>query len=474
MSIAHQATRPSDEPAASEDFGTTRMVADLRRSFDSGRTRSLSWRVDQLRALKTMCIEREADILDALAADLGKPRLEAYSTELIYTVNSIDYTIKYLKQWMEPDKVATPLITQPGSSHIHKDPLGVVCIIAPWNYPFGLVTSPLIGSIAAGNTSIVKPSEVTPETSSVCARLIPEYLDSSCTKVLEGGIPETTALLTQKFDHILYTGNGTVGRIVMTAAAKNLTPVTLELGGKSPVIVDREANLEVAAKRIAWGKWSNSGQTCVAPDYVLAHRDVHDELIDILRRTVIEFYGDDPQRSKDYGRIVNTRHHKRLMALMDSGDTVIGGEGDEADRYIAPTILKNVSADSTAMQGEIFGPILPVLKVGDVEEAIRFINARPKPLALYIFSENKDVARRVIGSTSSGGASINHTWMHLAVPELPFGGVGESGMGAYHGKASFETFTHHKSVLNKPTMLDAPIMYPPFTGFKEALLKKLL
>jgi aldehyde dehydrogenase (NAD+) len=473
MATAHH-THPSNEPRASNDFGTTKMVEELRHCFEGGRTHARAWRVEQLRALKAMCIERKADILDALAADLGKPRLEGYSTEVSYTSNSVDYALDNLDAWMAPEKVATPIITQPGSSHIHKDPLGVVCIIAPWNYPFGLVTAPLIGAIAAGNCSLLKPSEVTPETSALCARLIPEYLDPSCTKVLEGGIPETTALLEQRFDHIFYTGNGHVGRIVMAAAAQHLTPVTLELGGKSPAIIDVDARLDVTAKRIAWGKWSNAGQTCVAPDYVLAHRDIHDEFLNALQKTVHEFYGDDPQRSKDYGRVVNARHHKRLMALLDSGDVAVGGQGDEADRYIAPTVLKNVSPDSAVMQDEIFGPILPVLKVDDVDEAIRFVNQRPKPLALYVFSENKSTQRRVVDRTTSGGASINHTWMHLAVPELPFGGVGASGMGAYHGKASFDTFTHRRSVLTKPTLLDPPIMYPPYSGFKEAVLKRLL
>ncbi len=477
MSIAHDTqveSAPNRHEAREDDFGTTRMVAELRRSFDSGRTRPYAWRADQLRALKAMCVERQDEILEALAADVGKPRLEAYGTEVAFTINGIDYTLGHLKSWMAPEKVTTPLITQPGKSRIHKDPLGVVFIIAPWNYPFNLLAAPLMGAIAAGNCALLKPSEVTPETSALFARLVPEYLDPSCIKVLEGGVPETTAALKHKYDHIFYTGNGSVGRIVMAAAAKHLTPVTLELGGKSPCIVDRDAHIAVTAKRIAWGKWSNAGQTCVAPDYVLAHRDIHDELVEVLAATVQEFYGDDPQRSKDYGRIVNARHHKRLMALMDSGEVVIGGKGDESDRYIAPTILRDVRPDAPVMQDEIFGPILPVLKVDDVDHAIRFVNERPKPLALYIFSEDKGVQRRVVERTTSGGAAINHTWMHLAVPELPFGGVGESGMGAYHGRASFDTFSHHKSVLNKSTKMDPPVMYPPFTSFKESVLKRLL
>ena len=477
MSVAHESVASSVEAEANpspRDFGTRAMVDKLRSSFDSGRTRPMQWRVAQLEALKRMMTEHEADILDALAADLGKPHLEGYAAEIGYSKGAIDHTLKHLRQWMDWDKVATPMVAQPGTSRIYKEPLGVVLIIAPWNYPFGLVISPLMGAIAAGNCALVKPSEVTAETSAVLASLLPEYLDASCIAVLEGGVPETTALLEQRFDHIFYTGNGTVGRIVMAAAAKHLTPVTLELGGKSPCIVDRNSNLDVAARRIAWGKWYNNGQTCVAPDYILAHHVVHDRLIDKLCATVREFWGDDPQRSKDYGRIVNQRHHRRLMALMDNGRIALGGNGDESDRYIAPTILRDVSPDSAIMQDEIFGPVLPVLEVGDIDEAIRFVNARPKPLALYVFSESKTAQQQVIARTSSGGACINHTWMHLAVHDLPFGGVGESGMGGYHGKASFDTFSHHKSVLNKPTMLDPSIMYPPYTGFKEAILKRLV
>jgi aldehyde dehydrogenase (NAD+) len=474
MTVSHQPGPAATTNTAEDDFGAAAVVEDLRRAFDTGRTRSYHWRVEQLRALKALCSEREDEICDALAADLGKPRLEGFSTEVAYTIGAVDYTIKHLKKWMAPRKVPTPLVTQPGKSHIHSEPLGVVLIISPWNYPFQLCTVPLVGALAAGNCALLKPSEVTPETSALLARLVPQYLDTSCVRVFEGGVPETTAVLDQRFDHIMYTGNGTVGRIVMAAAAKHLTPVTLELGGKSPVIVNDDANIDVAAKRIVWGKFSNAGQTCVAPDYVLVHRDVHDVLVTKMADAVRDFYGHDPQTSKDFGRVVNERHHRRLMALLDSGDIVVGGEADEADRYIAPTILKNVSPDSPVMQDEIFGPILPVLGVDDVNDAVRFINARPKPLALYVYSEDEGVGEDVVARTSSGGVTINHAWMHLAVPELPFGGVGESGMGAYHGRASFDTFSHQKSVLTKPTAMDPPIMYPPYTSLKEALLRRLL
>jgi aldehyde dehydrogenase (NAD+) len=381
-------------------------VDGVRRAFDRGATRSLAWRLRQLDGLASFLKERESDILAALAADVGKPKLEAYSTEVAYVATEIADARRALRRWAKPTKVSTPLVLQPGKSYVQTQPLGVVLIISPWN--------------------------------------------------------------------ILYTGNGTVAQIVMAAAAKHLTPVTLELGGKSPTLVDASANLAVAAKRICWGKFSNAGQTCVAPDYVLAHEAVHDRLIEQLVDTVRAFYGPDPRQSDDYGRIVNARHHRRLAALLDSGTVVVGGEVDESDRYIAPTILRDVSPDSAVMAEEIFGPILPVLRVGSMDEAVAFVNRRPKPLALYLFAEDERVQRDVVERTTSGGASVNHTWMHLANHDLPFGGVGASGTGAYHGKAGFDCFSHHRSVLVKSTSLDAPIMYPPYDETKRKLLRFLL
>lgn len=473
MSNAQTQTFSGDpsEPAAQQGRA---VVAALRSTFERGVTRSYEWRAEQLRGIIRMCKACSGEISEALAADVGKPNLEGFSTEIAHTAGSAAHMLKHLRSWMDPEKVSTPLVTQPGKCRIHKDPLGVVLIISPWNYPFGLCMNPLMAALAAGNCAVVKPSEVTPHTSALLAHRLPEFVDAQAVKVVEGGIPETTDLLEQRWDHIFYTGNGTVGRIVMSAAAKHLTPVTLELGGKSPCVVMPDADLDVTARRIAWGKWTNAGQTCVAPDYVLVHRDVHQSFVDKLAATVREFWGPDPQQSKDYGRVVNARHHKRLMALMDSGEVVQGGQGDEADRYIAPTILDHVSPDSPAMRDEIFGPILPVLEVADFAAAIEFINARPKPLALYLFSEDKAQQRQLVERTSSGGVTMNHAWMHLAVHDLPFGGVGESGMGAYHGKTGFDVFSHHKSVLTKPFAMDPPILYPPYTKLKEAVLRKLL
>lgn len=456
------------------DASIAKLVAGVRGTFESGRTRPLAWRMKQLDGLRRFIKEREREILDALHSDVGKSALEGYSTELGFTLSDIEYIEKRLPGWMKPERVSVPLISQPGSARVYREPLGVVLIIAPWNYPFQLLIDPLVGALAAGNGAVLKPSEVAPATSAVVARWLPEYVDHDAVKIVEGGVAETTALLAERFDHIFYTGNGTVGRVVMTAAAKHLTPVTLELGGKSPCYVDRDADLEVAARRIMWGKFTNAGQTCVAPDYILAHSAIHDRLLELCRSTLQSFYGGDPKRSADYGRIVNGRHHQRLMKLMGSGKIVVGGDADEAARYIAPTILRDVSPDSPVMADEIFGPILPFLSVSGPDEAVRFVNARPKPLALYIFSSSEATQERILGATSAGGVSINHTLFHLAVHGLPFGGVGESGMGAYHGRLSFETFTHRKAVLRKPTALDPSLLYPPYDDSKTKWIRRLM
>lgn len=450
------------------------LVGRLRGTFDTGITRSIAWRLRQLDGVARFLEEGESVIVEAVQADLGKPTIEAVGAEVRFTAGDVAHARRHLASWMKPERVSSPLATQPSTSRVHKDPLGVVLVIAPWNYPVQLAVAPMAGALAAGNCVIVKPSEVAPNTSAMLARHLPEYLDQDAVAIVEGAVPETQALLEERFDHIFYTGNGAVGRIVMGAAAKHLTPVTLELGGKSPCIVDRDCDLAVTARRIVWGKFYNAGQTCVAPDYVLAHAAVHDELLERMRSTLVEFFGADPRQSADFARIINARHHKRLMAMIGSGELVAGGEADEEARYIAPTILRDVAPDSPVMAEEIFGPILPVLKVADVEEAIGFVNRRPKPLALYIFSGDAKAQEAVVTRTSSGGMSINHVWLHIAVPDLPFGGVGESGMGAYHGKASFDTFTHRKSVLKKPFALDPPILYPPYSATKEKWLRRLL
>jgi aldehyde dehydrogenase (NAD+) len=469
-SIEPTVAAPGSEPA-------TDVVKRLRFTFDAGRTRPVEWRKEQLHALKRMLADGEPAFIAALQRDLGKSAVEGFVTEIAMVRAEIDYTLRHLDGWLKPARVSVPVKQQPGSARIHRDPLGVVLIIGPWNYPIQLMLAPLVGALAAGNAAVLKPSEVSEHSSRALALLVPKYLDSEAVAVVEGGVRETTALLDERWDHIFYTGNGTVGRVVMTAAAKHLTPVTLELGGKSPTIVDRSANLDVAARRIAWGKYINAGQTCVAPDYVLVDRGVEGPLAARLRDTVRQFYGDDASISPDYGRIINDRHFARLTRLLDdegAGEVIYGGERDETNRYLAPTALRGTDPTAPIMQEEIFGPVLPLIAVDDVDAAVDFVNAREKPLALYVFAEDADVSNRVVANTTAGGVCVNATVFHLAVPGLPFGGVGASGMGAYHGRATFETFSHAKSVLTKPTGIDPSIAYPPYQGIKAKLLRRLL
>ena len=454
------------------------MIADLvrqcREAFDRGTTRPLEWRRAQLHALVRMLRENEKDFAAALKADLGRGPEEAWLYDIGFSITEIELMLKNLKKWTAPRKVPTPVVAKPGSSRRIPEPLGVVLVIAPWNYPVQLLLVPAAGAIAAGNAVIMKPSEVSSETSAVLARLVPKYLDASAIRVVEGGVPETTELLAQRFDHIFYTGNGTVGRVVMRAAAEHLTPVTLELGGKSPTIVDASADLDVAARRITWAKFVNSGQTCVAPDYVLAHRSVADTLVAKIAETISEFYGADPSASKDYSRVISPRHFDRLVGMLDSGTARVGGQHSREDRFIAPTVLVGVSPESKVMQEEIFGPILPVIEVDSMDDAVAFVRSRPHPLALYVFAEDKSVCDAVVGSTTSGGVTVNGTIMHMTGPHLPFGGVGESGMGAYHGQAGVDVFQHLKPVLKRSTKLDPSIAYPPYTKRKFSIIKKLV
>lgn len=446
------------------------LVERLRATFDSGKTRPLAWRREQLEGLLRYGKEQSGRLAEALHADLRKPAFEAYAADIGQVSNEAKHALKNLNKWTKPEKVGrVPML---GRCVLMRDPLGVVLIIAPWNYPVGLLLSPLVGAIAAGNAAVLKPSEVTAHTSAVLAETLPNYIDPDAFALVEGGVEETTALLDQRFDHILYTGNGQVGRIVMEKAARTLTPVTLELGGKSPCIVDSTADIETTARRIAWGKFMNAGQTCIAPDYLLVEESVQEPLIAALQKSVKQFYGDDSQSSDDYARVVNERHHGRLTKLLEGQEVAFGGKTDAADCFIEPTVLKNVAPDAAIMQNEIFGPILPVLKVRDVNEAIAFVRAREKPLALYIFSGDEAVAEKVLEETSSGGATVNGTIMHIGDSRMPFGGVGESGMGSYHGRSSFETFTHRKATLRRGLRFDIKMMYPPYTKFRTNMVKK--
>jgi aldehyde dehydrogenase (NAD+) len=397
-------------------------------------------------------------------------------TDLQPVASEVGYMLRQLDRWAKPERVGVRAVLRPGRATIVAEPLGVVLVIAPWNYPVHLLLMPMACALAAGNAVVGKPSEVSAMTSAALARWVAEYLDRDAVAIVEGDAEVATALLAERWDHIFYTGNGRVGRVVMEAGARHLTPVTLELGGKSPVIVDKGANLDAAARRVAWGKFVNAGQTCIAPDYVLVDRTVEKEFLDALARAVRSFYGGDPQSSPDYARIVSERHWDRLHKLLDStspGQVVVGGAGDRTSRYLPPTVLKDVGWDEPVMGDEIFGPILPVLAVDSLDEAISVVGSHAKPLALYLFAEDQAVIDRVVANTSSGGVGVNVTLLQIALPGLPFGGVGPSGMGAYHGKAGFDTFSHRKAVFQRPTALDPPIAYPPYTKLKQRLLRKL-
>lgn len=461
-------------PPTFDTTAAAAMVEGLRSTFNSGVTRPLEWRRHQLQQMIRMLEENEPRFLAALKTDLGKPDIEGFITDIAFVTSEVKMMIKNLKKWNRPQRVSTPIVTMPARSRLIPEPLGVVLVIAPWNYPVQLLLVPAAGALAAGNTVVLKPSEVSSATSQVLAELVPAYFDQSAVALVEGGVAETTALLEQRFDHIFYTGNGTVGRIVMTAAARHLTPVTLELGGKSPVIIDESANLPVAARRIAWGKWLNAGQTCVAPDYVLVKDTLKPIFIEELNKAIRDFYGSDPQTSDSFGRIVSMRHFDRLRHLMTGGRTVIGGDSSTDDRYIAPTVLTDVDLQSPLMQEEIFGPLLPVIPVASVDEAIQFVNSRPHPLALYVFAQRSSVIDQVLAETTAGGVTVNGTLMHLTNPNLPFGGVGESGMGGYHGKAGVRLFQHMKPVLIRGTRIDPSLAYPPYTERKKKIFRKVL
>jgi aldehyde dehydrogenase (NAD+) len=443
-----------------------------REFFRTGQTRSLEFRQAQLAKLKRYILEYQDEVLAAVKADLNRSTFEGYFE--IAALSEIKYAQKHLKEWMQPKKIKTSIEQFPGSAFIQPEPLGVALVIAPWNYPFQLTMSPLVGAIAAGNCAIVKPSELAANTSKVIAKIIRTAFDPEYIAVVEGDAATSQALLAEKFDHIFFTGGTEIGRIVMAAAAKHLTPVTLELGGKSPCIVDAEVNLEVAAKRIVWGKFINAGQICIAPDYLLVDRRIKTELLALIKQNIQAFYGENPIASPDFCRIISDRHFQRLAGFLDNGNVVIGAQTDAAQRYIAPTVLDNVTWDDPVMQDEIFGPILPVLTYDNLDEAIAQVVDRPKPLALYFFSNNAKHQDQIVAQTSSGGLCINDTVMQISLTELPFGGVGDSGIGAYHGKASFDLFSHYKSVLKKGLWFDLAWRYAPYTMKQVDQIKKIV
>ena len=432
-------------------------------------------RIENLKKLKNSIKKYENNIINALNIDLGKPEFEAYSNEVGFVYSTIDYFIKNLKSWTKVKKVKNDAAQLPGKSYIYKSHYGAVLIIGPYNYPFQLLTEPLIGAISGGNTVILKPSEYAAKTEAIVEKIIKETFDEKYIAVVTGDYKVNSQLLDLEFDYIFFTGSVNVGKIVMEKASKHLTPVTLELGGKSPVIVDNTANLKVSAKRILWGKLTNAGQTCVAPDYILAHEDIYEELIKEFENVIIEFYGQDIINSKDFGRIINDRHMNRLNAILehDKNKITFGGEVDFEKRYISPTIIRDVTLEDAVMNEEIFGPIIPVIKYKNMEDIKYYISHHKNPLALYVFSEDENFFEDIINRFSFGGGCVNDTISHVASAYLPFGGIGSSGMGNYHGKASFDTFTHTKSIVKKSTKIDLKLVFPPYKD-KIKLIKKVM
>ena len=447
------------------------LVERLRANFNAGLTRPLKWRRAQLDALQRMLEENEEAIAGALHADLAKPAQEVVLGETALLFTEIRHARARVERWARAHKVDTPLVAQPGRSFIQPEPLGVALIIGAWNYPIQLVLAPLIPAIAAGNCAVLKPSEITPNASRVLAELVPKYLDREAFAVVEGAVPEATALLEQKWDHVFYTGGAAVGRIVMKAAAEHLTPVTLELGGKSPAIVDDSADLKSAARRLAWGKALNAGQTCIAPDYVLVSKAQKEPLIQALRQQFRKMLGPDPLASDDYAAVVNERHFERLTGLLKQGRAVIGGQAETATRKIAPTVLTDVEPDSGLMREEIFGPILPVIEVNDLDDAIEFVRRGDKPLSAYLFTRSRTSEKKFLRELACGSVCINDVMMFMSVPDLPFGGVGMSGMGQYHGQAGFDRFSHLKSVIRRGRFPEITIRFAPYSELKTKLLR---
>jgi len=442
--------------------------------FASGRTRDLDFRRDHLKRLKQALFSYEERIFDAFWEDLHKARFEVFGTEIGMVSKEIALHIQKIRKWAKPRKILTDAFNFYSTSRVYHEPYGVVLIMSPWNYPLQLALLPLVGAISAGNCVMLKPAHYSRHVSEVIRELISETFDPAYISVMTGGRDINQAILNERFDFIFFTGSPPLGKIVMEKAARHLTPVTLELGGKSPCIVEPDADVDVAAQRICFGKFLNAGQTCIAPDHLLVHVDVKERLIQAMTRCIQRFYGQDPEQSPDFARIITDEQFRRLERLMHSAGTIIhGGRVNPATRYIEPTLIGNITPDDPIMQEEIFGPLLPILEYKGIEEVIDQINGREKPLALYLFTASKGVIDRVLSATSSGGGCVNETIMHVSNPRMPFGGVGNSGMGSYHGKASFDTFSHHRSILRKTTLFNPTLAYPPYKN-KLRFLRRLL
>ena len=452
------------------------IVSGQRAYFKAGRTRPATWRIEQLEAIRRMIDESREDMYEALWHDLRRNKVDADLMDVDFNIREADYALDHLEDWMKQERIHTPLLMEPGHVRLRRDPLGVTLIIGAWNEPYMLTLAPLVAAIAAGNTAVLKPSEIGEATAQQTAEMVPRYLDPDAVAVVLGGIPETTALLDQKWDLIFFTGSPPVGKIIHQAAAKNLTPAVLELGGKNPTIVHSSAHVKSAARRIAYGRFMNSGHICTAPDHVLVWPEVKDELVVELKNAITDFYGDDPKQSPDYGRVINRRNFDRLVTFLDNGTVAAGGTTDPDELYIAPTVLVDVPVDAPIMQEEVFGPILPVLEIDSVEAVIDWVNERPRPLGLYVFTEDEDVAESIFDATNSGDACVNDCAVHPLVPELPFGGVGNSGMGKYHGRWGYEAFTNARGVLYHSAHIDPGVKYPPYTEHttERKLMDKLL
>lgn len=448
-------------------------IAAHREYFSTGITRDYGFRIDNLQKLKKAISRYEKKINESLKKDLNKSPFEAYVTEIGFVQEEISYHIHNLKKWMKPTRVRTDLVNFHSRSYILHEPFGLVLILSPWNYPFQLLLEPLTGALSAGNCAVLKPAHYSENTSEVIRELVAETFDPRYVSIFTGDREVIQELLGHRFDYIFFTGSTYLGRIVMEKAARYLTPVSLELGGKSPCIVEDDADLDVAARRLTFGKLINSGQTCIAPDYFLVNRRIKKDLIERIKKYITASYGPDPHASPDYGRIINDAQFDRLTGLIKTGNVVFGGAFDKKDRYISPTILDNVCPDDPIMQEEIFGPIFPIVEYDTIDEVISFINSREKPLAFYLFTSSRKKEKMILARTTSGGGCVNDTMVHLTNPRLPFGGVGYSGMGRYHGKSSFDTFSHHRSILAKSTWLDIPLRYPPYCG-KLGLAKKAM
>lgn len=446
-----------------------------REYFSTGETKDINFRIEKLKKLRDILKSEEEKVFEALKKDLMKSSFESYVTEVAMVYDEINMHIKNIKKWSKKRRVKTPLVQFPAKSFIQLEPYGVVLIIGPFNYPFMLTMDPLIGAIAAGNTAVIKPSESAPETSKILKEILEKVFDEKYVLHVnpERGKEVVEELLKEKFDYIFFTGSATVGKIVMKAASQYLTPVTLELGGKSPCIIDEDCKVELAARRIVWGKLMNSGQTCVAPDYLYVHKDIEEEFIKKLEEEIKNQFGDNPLESKDYSKMVNEREFNRVLSYIDKEKLVFGGNYNRKTFQIEPTILKNITWDDPVMEREIFGPIFPILTFENLDEVIRVVNSKDKPLALYYFSEDKNKIEKVLNSTSSGGVTINDTLVHVSSSYLPFGGVGNSGMGEYHGKYSFDLFSNKKGVMNRKTFLDLKIRYAPFQN-KLTIVKKIM